>query len=384
MKISTAIKILLIVVSSLFILEFSNSVAFASNADSDIVAKIVNSFASKTDKWTSVAQKYAKIVFYWCAVLEVAWLGVKMSLGTSDMRETIKNFCFVLLAAGFFLAVINNYQEWSHQVINGMLSIAGEMGDIQHSSDNVFKMGLDLCGQVWEVIGTISPTKIGTIFGMVIALFIVIVCFCLITAQVIFIKCEAYIAMLAACILVGFGATTFLRDYAVNVLKYILAVAFKLFVMQLVIGIGYSFMKDAITPKADLPTICIIIGVAIVLYALVKSLPDTVAGIIQGSHVSSGQALTSTVMAMGAGLAGAGMAAGSGIANIGRAAQAAKAQGAEGVGGMVRGTASNLWNASREANHEKGLRQGSVASSLRDQIERARVESAAKSQSKKD
>ncbi len=154
--------------------------------------------------------------------------------------------------------------------------------------------------------------------------------------------------------------------------------------MQLVIGIGYSFMKDAITPKADLPTICIIIGVAIVLYALVKSLPDTVAGIIQGSHVSSGQALTSTVMAMGAGLAGAGMAAGSGIANIGRAAQAAKAQGAEGVGGMVRGTASNLWNASREANHEKGLRQGSVASSLRDQIERARVESAAKSQSKKD
>lgn len=358
-------------ISPLFILDLSSSIAFAGNADSDIVAKIVNSFASKTDKWTSVAQKYAKIVFYWCAVLEVAWLGVKMSLGNSDIRETIKNFCFVLIVAGFFLAVINNYQEWSHQIINGMISIAGEMGDIQHSSDNVFKMGLDLCGQVWEVIGTISPTKIGVIFGMVIALFIVIVCFCLITAHVIFIKCEAYIAMLAACILVGFGVSSFMRDYAINVLKYILAVAFKLFVMQLVIGIGYSFMRDAISPKADLPTICILIGVAIVLLALVKQLPDTVAGIIQGSHVSSGQALTSTVMAIGAGMMGAGMAAGSGVANIGRAAMAARAQGAEGVGGMVRGTASNLWNATREAGFNKDQRKDSVASSLRERIEAA-------------
>ena len=155
--------------------------------------------------------------------------------------------------------------------------------------------------------------------------------------------------------------------------------------MQLVMGVGIDFIeKLQIEDGLNWMQIGVTISFCVIFYCLVKTLPDVVAGIIQGSHVSSGQALTSTVMAMGAGLAGAGMAAGSGIANIGRAAQAAKAQGAEGVGGMVRGTASNLWNASREANHEKGLRQGSVASSLRDQIERARVESAAKSQSKKD
>lgn len=359
--------------SSLFILEFSNSIAFAANADSDIVARIVNSFASKTDKWTNVAKKYAKNLFYWCAILEIAWLGVKASLGTSDIRETMKNFCITIMTCGFFLAVINNYQEWSHQVINGMLSIAGEMGDIQNSSDNAFKMGLDLCGQVWDVITPLGLSKIGTIFGMIIALFVVIVCFCLITAQVIFIKCESYVAMLAACILVGFGASSFMRDYAVNVFRYILAVAFKLFVMQLVIGIGYSFMKDAISPKADLPTICILIGVSIVLYALVKQLPDTVAGIIQGSHVSSGQALTSTVMSIGAGMMGAGMAMGSGVANVGRAALAAKAQGAEGVGGMLKGTAGNLWKATREASHNKAERKNTVSSSLRQRIEMARV-----------
>ena len=175
-----------------------------------------------------------------------------------------------------------------------------------------------------------------------------------------------------------------MRDYAINVLKYIVSVAFKLMVMQIVIGVGMNFISELKSVNSiDMAQCLVSIGVAIVLYALVKQLPDTVAGIIQGSHVSSGQALTSTVMAMGAGMMGAGMAMGSGVANVGRAALAAKAQGAEGVGGMVRGTASNLWNATREAGHNKGERQGSVASSLRARIESARTE-AAKSQGKKD
>lgn len=203
------------------------------------------------------------------------------------------------------------------------------------------------------------------------ALFIVIICFCQITAQVIFIKCEAYVAMLASCILVGFGASSLMRNYATNVLRYIMAVAFKLFVMQLVIAIGYSFMKEAITPKADFAMACVTIGVAIVLLALVKQLPETVAGIIQGSHMASGQSLASTVTAMGAGLAGFGVAAGAGLANVGRAAQAARAQGAEGVGGMMAGTASNLWSASREAMKNRDPGQTKVGTVLRQRIEEA-------------
>lgn len=326
--------------------------------------------------------KYAKQLFYWCAVLEVAWLGIKMSLGASDIRETIKNFCFVLLAAGFFLAIINNYHTWAWNLINGLKDIAGEVGNTTNSSDNPFKTGLDIAVLLFKKI---SITEVGMSIGYIATGLIILICFTLITAQIVFIKCECIIAMCASSILIGLGASSIMRNYAINVLRYIVSVAFKLMVMQIVIGVGMNFISELKSVNSiDMAQCLVSIGVAIVLYALVKQLPDTVAGIIQGSHVSSGQALTSTVMAMGAGLAGAGMAAGSGIANIGRAAQAAKAQGAEGVGGMVRGTASNLWNASREANHEKGLRQGSVASSLRDQIERARVESAAKSQSKKD
>ena len=326
--------------------------------------------------------KYAKVIFYWCAVLEVAWLGVKMSLGSSDIRETIKNFCFVLLAAGFFLAVINNYHTWTWNIINGLKSIAGEATNLVDASDKPFTVGLELAQSLFALCDGWSPAKSLT---YILAGIAILFCFALITLQIILIKCECIIAMCASSVLLGLGATSFLRDYAINALRYVFAVAFKLMTMELVMGVGINFiMKLKMVETVTWGEIGVILCFCVIFYCLVKTLPEVVAGIIQGSHVSSGQALTSTVMAMGAGLAGVGMAAGSGIANIGRAAQAAKAQGAEGVGGMVRGTASNLWNASREANHEKGLRQGSVASSLRDQIERARVESAAKSQSKKD
>ena len=160
----------------------------AAAVDSDIINKIVKSFADKTGKWTDIAKKYAKIIFYWCAILEIAWLGIKMSLSGADIKDTLKNFCITVVVCGFFLAVINNYYEWSRQVISGLLAISGEMGNIQNASDDAFKKGLDLCQQLFSALKEISILEDGALLlGSLAALFIVIVCFCQITAQVIFI-----------------------------------------------------------------------------------------------------------------------------------------------------------------------------------------------------
>lgn len=357
------------------------NIIHAADQGGTIVSDIVSKFHNELSRYESVMLKYAKIVFYWCAVLEVAWLGVKMALGTSEVRETIKNFCFVLLAAGFFLAVINNYHTWTWNVIDGLKSIAGEATTIADASDKPFTVGLHLAQSLFSKCSGWSPLESLT---YILAGMAILFCFTLITLQIILIKCECIVAMCASSILLGLGATSFLRDYAINALRYVFAVAFKLMTMQLVMGIGINFIAQLeIVEKINWGQIGVTISFCVIFYSLVKTLPDVVAGIIQGSHVSSGQALTSTVKSIGAGMMGAGMAMGSGVANVGRAALAAKAQGAEGVGGMLKGTAGNLWKASREASHNKGQRQGSVASSLRERIETARLE-ATKRQNKKD
>ena len=353
---------------SLCIIFVGNDCFAADTVNSDIIAQVVKSFADKTENWTNIAVKYARMLFYWCAVLQLGLLGYEVALGGADIGTTFKKLCMAVFTGGFFFAVITHYSEWSRNIINGMMSIAGEMGGIENSSDNAFKMGIELCSNIWANISLMSfMDKASLIIAMVIALFITIICFCLITAQVIFIKCEAFVAMLAACILLGFGTLSIMRDYAVNVLRYILAVAFKLFVMQLVIGIGYSFLKEAVTPQADLPSVCVIIGASIVLLALVKSLPDTVAGIIQGSHIGSGMALQSTAAAVGGAMIGGAVGAAAGANNVRLASQLASEQGKTGMG-MVTGTAGNLASAGLDAMHKRSARAGTTSSVLREQI----------------
>lgn len=85
--------LLLVVIAS-----FQNAYA----ADGTVVSQIVEKFYNDSAKYEHIMLKYAKLLFYWCAILEIAWLGIKMALGTSDLRETLKNFCLVILASGFF------------------------------------------------------------------------------------------------------------------------------------------------------------------------------------------------------------------------------------------------------------------------------------------
>ena len=115
------------------------------------MSEIVTQFHDKLSKYEVVMLKYAKLLFYWCAVFEVAWLGIRMALGASDLKDTIKNFCLVILAAGFFLAVINNYHTWTWNIINGLKSIAGEATTIVDASDKPFTVGLEL-ERVWKLI----------------------------------------------------------------------------------------------------------------------------------------------------------------------------------------------------------------------------------------
>lgn len=369
---SVAVKIFFFIVFLLCIL-CDATATYSATQDIEIISNIVTKFYNELSKYETVMLKYAKVIFYWCAVLEIAFLGIKKALGASDIKDTIRDFCFILIAAGFFLAVINNYHTWTWNIINGLKSIAGEATNLVDASDKPFTVGYELAQSIFIKCSGWSPLQS---LAYILAGMAILFCFALITLQIILIKCECIVAMCASSILLGLGATSYLRDYAINSLKYVFAVAFKLMTMQLVMGVGINFITQLqLAENMDWGQIGVTISFCVIFYCLVKTLPDVVSGIIQGSHVSTGQALTSTVTAMGAGLAGFGMAAGSGVANIGRAAQAAKAEGAQGVRGMVKGTAGNFLSAARESMHNKDASRNTMSSSLRERIEAARQRS---------
>ena len=339
-------------------------------ADEDFVSRLVHEFYSKTSTWEPILKRYALTVFRWLVILEVCFLGIKAALNRDQLGDILKQFVMLLLMAGFFMAVINYYQEWAWNLINGLGAIGRELTPGGYSSESPFLTGMQLVKLVLDKLSIWSP---GNSIALLIAALVIIVCFALISAQVVFIKCEAMIAMAAAIILVGFGGSSFLKDYAVNAIRYVLAVAFKLFVMQLVLGVGIAFIEGFSTSTAELQDIFVVIGASVVLLALVKSLPDVCAGIINGSHVSSGAALTASAAAVGGAAIGAMVAGSNTIQNVKDASKLAGMDGASGLG-KAAGMAKSLWGARQDAKSsgEKAL-STRTRSEMQERLERARM-----------
>ncbi|OLN30042.1 Conjugative transfer protein TrbL [Desulfovibrio sp. DV] len=297
--------------------------AFAqSGVSTDVVNKIVTVFYEKSTAWSNSLQKYALSVYRICAILTISMFGVKAVLNRHQLGEVLGQFVMTLLFCGFILAVINHYQEWSWNVINGLKNIASELGPSSVNADQPLVTGYNLSKSIIDKIALFS-NPIDSL-GYVIGALVVIITFALMTAQVVLIKCEAALVMNASMILLGLGGASFFKEYAINVMRYVLSVAFKLFVMQLVMGLGIQFIQDMSLAEAKLEDIIIVIGVSVVLFALVKSLPDAIAGVINGSNVSSGSALSQAGAALAGGAAAAVGGAIGGAAGTWGASQAVK------------------------------------------------------------
>lgn len=352
---------------------FSENASAASGANSDIIANIVNKYREQSQQIISVTTKYAQNLFGLCVVLEIAWLGVNAALGRADMGDVIKKFCITLVVCGFFLAVINNFYPWTQQVVNNLENIADEASGSSYSSDLPFKKGLQLCTDMFNAFENMSfmSSDAGFILVWAFTLIIVLVIFCMIAARVIVYKCEALIAMAASCLLLGFGGSSVMREFAMNTLRYILAVGIKLFTMQLIIVAGYQFISELVMQEPDVALALTILGCVIVLFVLLHTLPGIVAGLVSSASSGSGTglgALGKTALGAAAATAVGAYAAGR---NVGMAASIARADGATGLG-LVSGTARNLWDASRDATHNKDDRQNTVGSSLRTMLENTR------------
>lgn len=92
-------------------------------ADEDFVSTLIHDFYNKTSTWEPTLKRYALVVFRWLLILEVCFLGIKAALNHDQIQDIFKQFIMLILMAGFFMAVINYYQEWAWNLINGLGSI---------------------------------------------------------------------------------------------------------------------------------------------------------------------------------------------------------------------------------------------------------------------
>ena len=344
--------------------------SWASEApNTDLIVRIKDNFVLAAQEIGRKLEIYAIRLFSLFLILDVALLGIRVALNRDQIQDVIKQFIMILLFAGFVLAVIRNYQPWTDYIISGLLNIGTEIGG-EEVLDSPFLIGIRIIMKITAKVSGWSPIDS---LALIITAIILMVCFALMSAQIIIIYAESYIALNAAVILLGFGGSGLVKDYALNTMRYCLSVAFKLFVLQLIMGISMRIIEGFAVTDTEAIDLVTLIGSAVVVLALIKSLPDIAAGIINGAHVG-GNSLISTGMAAGAAMFGGAVgavkgaqAAGRGAANLLRANKLANMEGATGLG-KVGHMAGSLLKARQQAADQKSP---SMGTRLRDRIEAA-------------
>ncbi len=286
--------------------------------------QIQKKFHEKAQEYGDKLKNVAFGLFFLCILVDVAFLGAKAALNRSELSETIKEFSLMIVFASFCYCAIVYYQEWTHYILDKAFSISSSIGGANTLMLSPIDLGFRIASDILDLVKEVSwnLSGLGNVICYFFMAFVVLLCYSLITARLLLILCESYVAINIAILLLGFGGSSMTKDYALNTMRYVLSVGFKFLTMLLIMGVGLSFVEDfQIIENMGFEDLFVIIASSVILLALVMSLPETVAGIITGSHMGGGVGMKAAAAMIGAATgAVAGFAAGT-VAKAGHSAQ---------------------------------------------------------------
>jgi type IV secretion system protein TrbL len=229
-------------------------------------------------------------------------------------------FYFLLInSADFVLAIVASFGEAANQA-----SAAGG-GASNLSPSQIFEAGVNLTKTIWSAISITSP---GLSMLLVLAGIIDLYVFSVVAAKLIEVLVESYFCAYAGIVFMGFGASSFTREYATAQFRYGISVGAKRFVLQLIIGLAQGIIigwanaaeaSSATGASPDWKVIAAMIGAPIVMLRLVETLPSRSQDMIMGTSSHSHGSLMATAGAVAA----AGVASMVGVAGGGAATKAA-------------------------------------------------------------
>ncbi len=338
---------------ALFVL-LASQAAFSAVPDNNILDGIIERYRTHASSWSSVLVTYTLRLFWLLVVIDFAWNAMVLAMkqaGQADFAEIVSFLVQRVMYIGFFLALIQYSGSWPGAIIESFRTAANAANAASGiptpglSPSSIFDIGLRMAVSITDNVSFTAP---GDSLALVISSLIVFICFALVAAFLLVALIEMYIALNAGVILLGFGGSSWTNDYAKKYLTYIVSIGVKIFSMQLIIGIGQTFVLEFMGQyeKSNADTL-VFIGVSIVLLILTKTIPDTLQGLIAGISVGGGgHALTAAASAAGGAAVGAatgGLAAGAGSAMAAvEASKLAGSQGAKGMGGVALGAIKNL------------------------------------------
>lgn len=326
-------------------LVFFSVQAGAAIDNADVMDNVLNRYSTAAAMWGTIITSTATYLFWSLVVISMVITFGFMALRKADLGEFYAEFIRFILFTGFFWWALENGPAFATSIMSSLRILGARASGLPNAlaPSGIVDIGFDIFWKILDQSTVWSP--VDSAAGLVMS-GIVLVVFALIGVNMLLLLVSGWILAYAGVFFLGFGGSRWTSDMAIQYYKTILNVAAQLMTMILLVGIGKAMVDQYYANMSvgmNLKELSVMMIVAIMLLAIVKTIPPSV-GALAGGHTGSlgsgfgaGAVVGAAAMAgAAAATAGAAIAAGaSGMAGGMQALMSAysKASAAESAGG---------------------------------------------------
>jgi type IV secretion system protein VirB6/type IV secretion system protein TrbL len=319
--------------------------ACAAIDNAGILDNVLARYSAAASAWGAIIVTRATWLFWTLTLISMVWTFGMMALRKADLGEFFAEFVRFTIFTGFFWWLLLNGPNFATSIMNSLRQIGAEATGLgsTFSPSGIVDIGFDIFFKVLDQSSVWSP--VDSAIGILISLAILLV-MALIGVNMLLLLVSGWILAYAGVFFLGFGGSRWTSEMAIGYFKTVLNIAAQLFAMVLLVGIGKSFVDQyyaSMSAGISLKELGVMLVVAAILLALVKTIPPQIGSLSGGNTGSLGSGFgvgaavgAAAVGAAAIATAGAAMAAGAtGMAGGAQAVMAAytKANASESAGG---------------------------------------------------
>lgn len=328
--------------------------AFAAIDNAGILDNVLARYSAASGAWEQIITARASWLFWTLTVISMVWTFGMMALRRGDLGEFFAEFARFTIFTGFFWWLLVNGPRFASTLVMSLRQMGAEATNLPSTlaPSGIVDIGFDIFFKILDQSSVWAPVDSGC--GIIIGAVIMVV-FASVGVNMLLLLISSWILAYAGIFFLGFGGSRWTSDMAIGYFRTVLNIGAQLFTMVLLVGIGKSFVDQYYTAMGagiSFKELGVMLVVAVVMLALVKTIPGLIGGLAGGNTGSLGigfgawAALGAAAMGAAAiGTAGAAVVAGATSFAGGAQALMAAVSHANAAASAGGGSASSLVNA---------------------------------------
>ncbi|NTZ47733.1 P-type conjugative transfer protein TrbL [Lelliottia aquatilis] len=288
------------------------SLSFAASApDTHSIDQIIQAFQTATHNWEPIIHRLTMGLFWGLVTISFTWSFIQIALKGGGLIDVTAELVTRVITVGVSLWLVNEAPNLARSLIESFQYVGNQLsgGAVKFSPGNILELAMNIISLVYDNTSKWQP--INSIMFFMTAL-IILICFALIAMDMVVLIVSAYITVSGGIVMMGFLGSDWTREHAINYFTAVLGVALKMFVMQILISLGYGFIRDwcaGMDGNSDTLAYLALVGVSVVFYGMVREIPQIAASLASGRFTQAGGGIAGAVETAASVAAGAAMAA---------------------------------------------------------------------------